>query len=125
MYFRVRMESEEWCGFGTQRVFEAENEDAVFESHEYQRMFDEEQDLIQGHCSEEDYEENEFADAVLVDIEEIDAATYAEEVEWNDDYAAPQPDEAQRFNARSKWYDEPEPVIYKIDTSKWKKPDDK
>jgi hypothetical protein len=73
------MSSTNFCGFDTMEVFAAESEEALYESAEYNRMFDEEQDLIDGHMDESDYEEDEDANHVSVDVEEISEEAYIAE----------------------------------------------
>jgi hypothetical protein len=78
-YFRVMMSSTNFCGFDAEQVFAAESEEALYDLPEYIAMFDEEQDLIDGHMDEDDYEEDEDANHVSVDVEEISEDAYIAE----------------------------------------------
>jgi len=77
MFFRVKFSSSEWCGFDTQKVFEAESEEDIYNLPEYQNAFEEQEDYQHGWT-----EEGQEPDKVVVEIEEITAEEYAEEVEW-------------------------------------------
>jgi hypothetical protein len=82
--FRVNFCSVEWCGFDSQFVIEAENEDAIWEDELFQEKYDEQYDWILEHADEWDVDEwdDDDPDEVGVDFEEITDEEYNEEKEW-------------------------------------------
>ncbi|MFW6377605.1 MAG: hypothetical protein ACOCZ5_03060 [bacterium] len=80
-YFRVKFGSEMYCGFDTQFVVVAEDEDSVFDTELYYEKLENQKDYQLGWAEEGD--DLDDVAMVMVSIEEIDEETYIEEEAWN------------------------------------------
>ena len=77
-FFRVRMDSASMCGFESFGYFQAESEDDLYQLDTFEMFAEEMQDYVDGWVSEEDYEYNEEANLVIVNVEEISKKEYDE-----------------------------------------------
>lgn len=83
-YFKVTMGSLYMCGFDCDGAFAAENEQELETLPLVKEMEEDVQEYIQGWVDEDDFEENDDADAVTMTYEEITEAEYLEFLETND-----------------------------------------
>lgn len=73
------------CGFDCTGVFKAEDEFKLFNNNMFYSFQEDMQEYVSGWVTEEDFEEDEEADALTVNIEEISEEEYLESVEDFDD----------------------------------------
>jgi len=75
-FYRVDMSAANYCGFDSSGFFEAENENELIKSQNFQAYCESMQDYIDGWLTAEDYAENEDANSFFYSIEEIDKEEY-------------------------------------------------
>jgi hypothetical protein len=88
-YFRVEFGSLHMCGFQTAGFFKAESEEALWFDPMMTKFEEEMFDYVSGWVDEEDFEENEDADAISCDITEITEEEYLEYMEFYKDSDTP------------------------------------
>lgn len=74
--------SVEMAGFDSYGVFAAEDLSAMYELPEFQQFEDDMKDYVDGWVTEEDYEENEDANAISAIVTEITKEEYDEDMEF-------------------------------------------
>lgn len=75
-YYKVTLSSMNYCGFDNHGVFIVEDNEDIENVILNSVFYEEQQDYIQGWIDDEDYEEDESADAISMWYEEITKEEY-------------------------------------------------